>query len=41
MWLMALKSMTNMEEVEIRHVLVLPNSKSVVIEVDANLSDFR
>ena len=41
MWLMALKSMTNMEEVEIRHVLVIPNSTSVVIEVDANLSDFR
>ena len=40
MWSMALESMTHMEEDERKHVLVLPNSMSVVIEVDANLSDF-
>ena len=29
-----------MREEEIRHVLVMPDSTSVVIEVNANLSDF-
>ena len=32
--------MTHVEEDEIKHVLVLLYSTSVVIEVDANLSDF-
>ena len=36
MWSMALESMTHVEEEEIKHVLVLPNSMSVVIEVDAH-----
>ena len=36
MWLVASDSMTHMEEEEIRHVLVLPNSTSIVIEVDAD-----
>ena len=40
MWYVAPKSMTQIEEEEIKHVLVLPNSTSVMIEVDANLSDF-
>ena len=39
MWSVALESMTHVEEEEIKHVLVLPDSKIVVIEVDANLSD--
>ena len=39
MWLVAPKSMTHMEEDERKHVLVLPDSMSVVIEVDADLCD--
>ena len=39
MWSVALESMTHMEEDERKHVLDLPNSTSVVIEVDADLSD--
>ena len=39
MWSVAPQSMTHMEEGEIIHVLVLPDSTSVVIEVDADLSD--
>ena len=35
MWLMAPESMTRVEEEEIKHVLVLPDSTSVLIEVDA------
>ena len=34
------KSMTHTEEKEIKHVLVLHDSTSVLIKVDANLSDF-
>ena len=34
------ESMTHVEEDERKHVLVLPDSASVVIEVDAYLSDF-
>ena len=37
---MVLESMTQIEEGEIKHVLVLLDSTSVVIEVDADLSDF-
>ena len=40
MWSMAPESMTHMEKEEIRHVLVLPDLMSVVIEVDVELSDF-
>ena len=40
MWSVAPKSMTHVEEKEIKHVLVLPYSTSVVIEVDVDLSDF-
>ena len=40
MWSMAPKSMTHVEEDERKHVLVLPDSASVLMEVDANLSDF-
>ena len=40
MWSMTPKSMTHVEEDERKHVLVLPDSASVVMEVDANLSDF-
>ena len=39
-WLVAPKSMNHMEEDERKHVLVLPDSMSVVMEVDADLSDF-
>ena len=39
MWSVAPKSITHMEEDERKHVLVLPDSMSVVIEVDADLSD--
>ena len=39
MWLVAPELMTHVEEDERKHVLVLPNSASV-IEVDADLSDF-
>ena len=37
---MASKSMTDVEEEEIKHVLVLPDSMSVLIEVDADCNDF-
>ena len=40
MWPVAPESMINVEEEEIKHVLVLPYSTSVVIEVDADFSDF-
>ena len=40
MWSVAPESMTHLEEEEIRHVLVLLDSASLVIEVDADLSDF-
>ena len=40
MWLVALESMIHVEEEEIKRVLILPDSTSVVVEVDANLSDF-
>ena len=40
MWSRAPESMTLVEEEEIKHVLVLPDSTSVVIEVDVDLSDF-
>ena len=39
MWSVAPESMTHVEEEEIKHVLVLPNSTSVVIEVDVDVSD--
>ena len=39
MWLVAPESITHVEEEEIKHVLVLLDLMSVVIEVDANLSD--
>ena len=41
MWSMALESMTQVEEDERKSVLILPDSTSIVIEVDADLSDFR
>ena len=34
------ETMTHVEEEEIKHVVVLLDSTSVVIEVDAYLSDF-
>ena len=40
MWLVAPELMTYVEEEEIKHVLVLPYSTSIVIELDAYLSDF-
>ena len=40
MWSVALESMTHVEEEEIKYVLVVSDSTSVVIEVDADLSDF-
>ena len=40
MWLVAPESVTHIEEDERNHVLVLPDLASVVIEVDADLSDF-
>ena len=40
MWSVASESMNHVEEDEIKHVLVLLDSTSVVIEVDADLSDF-
>ena len=40
MWSVAPELMTRVEEEEIKHVLVLLDSMSVVIEVDADLSDF-
>ena len=36
MWLVTLESMTYVEEEEIKHVLVLPDSTSVLIEVDGD-----
>ena len=35
MWSVASESMAHVEEEEIKHVFVLPDSMSVVIEVDA------
>ena len=35
MWSVAPKSMTHVEEDEIKHVLVLPDLTSVLLEVDA------
>ena len=40
MWSMASKSMTHLEEDERKHVLVLHDSASVEIGVEADLSDF-
>ena len=40
MWSVSLESMTHVEEDERKHVLVLPNSMSVEIGVDADSSDF-
>ena len=40
MWSMAPESITHVEEEEIKHVLVVPDSTSVVIEVDVDLNDF-
>ena len=40
MWSVALELMTHAEEDEIKRVLVLLDSTGVVIEVDADLSDF-
>ena len=40
MWSKAPELMTHVEEDEIKYVLALPDSTSVVIEVDADLSDF-
>ena len=37
---MALELMTYVEEEEIKHVLVLPDSMSVGIEIDVDLNDF-
>ena len=36
MWSVALESMIHVEEEEIKYMLVLPHSTSVLIEVDAN-----
>ena len=36
MWLVAPESITHMEEEEIKHVFVLPDSTSVLIEVDVD-----
>ena len=41
MWPVALESMTQVEEEERKHVLVLLDLTSVVKEVDTDLSDFR
>ena len=40
MWSVAPESMTHEEEDERKHVLILPNSTSVVIKVNADFSDF-
>ena len=40
MWSVDPESMTHVEEEEIKQLLVLPDSMSVVIEVNADLSDF-
>ena len=39
MWSVALESMTHLEEDEIRHVLGLPDSASIVIGVEAHFND--
>lgn len=39
MWLVAFESMTHLEEEEIRHVLGLPNSTSIVMRIEANIND--
>ena len=39
MWSVALESMNHVEEDKIKHVLVLPDSASVVIEVNADFND--
>ena len=36
MWSVAPESMTHVEKEEIKHVLVLPDSTSVLIEVDVD-----
>ena len=36
MWLVALELMTHVDEDEIKHVLVLPDSSSVLIEVNVD-----
>ena len=40
MWSVAPESMTHVEEDKRKHVLVLPDSASVEIEVDVDFSDF-
>ena len=40
MWSVAPESMTHVEDDEIKYVLILPDSTSAVIEVDADLRDF-
>ena len=40
MWSVAPESMTHVAEDVRKHVLVLPDPVNVVIEVDADLSDF-
>ena len=40
MWLVVPKLMTHVEEEEIKHMLVLPDSTSVVIGIEGDLSDF-
>ena len=40
MWSVAPESMSHVEEDERKHVLVLPDSTRVAMDVDANLSDF-
>ena len=40
MWSVAPKPMTYVEEDERKHMLVLPDSASVMMDVDENLSDF-
>lgn len=39
MWLVAFESMTHLEEEDIRHVLGLPNSASIVMRIEANFND--
>ena len=39
MWSVTPKSMTYVKEEEIKHVLVLPDPTSLLIEVDADCSD--
>ena len=40
MWLVASKSMTHVKEDERKHVLILPDSARVTMDVDADLSYF-